>query len=73
MDINKITIEGNQDISSAEISKVVEKSLEGKYFNYLPRKNFFLVSKTNISSAVKNNFNRLEVASIEKKFPDTIS
>ena len=69
--IDKITIEGNQDISSQEISKAVEKSLEGKYFNYLPQRNFFLASESNISEAVKNNFNRLEVASIEKKFPRT--
>ncbi|HUD08844.1 MAG TPA: FtsQ-type POTRA domain-containing protein [Candidatus Saccharimonadales bacterium] len=72
LDVNKINIQGNQDISSVEISKVVERSLEGKYLKYLPKKNFFLVSVSNIGSAVKNNFNRLEVASIGKKFPDTI-
>ncbi|MCX6766276.1 MAG: FtsQ-type POTRA domain-containing protein [Candidatus Moranbacteria bacterium] len=72
LDISKITIQGNQDISSVEISKVVEKSLEGNYLKYLPKKNFFLASEANIGNAVKNNFNRLEVASIGKKFPDTI-
>jgi hypothetical protein len=73
LDISKITIQGNQEISSVEIEKVVEKSLEGNYLRYLPKKNFFLVSEKNISGAVKNIFNRLEVASIEKKFPDMIS
>jgi len=71
LDVGKIDIRGNQDISSEEISQVVEKSLEGKYFKYFPRNNYFLVSKAAIGGAVKNNFNRLEVASIEKKFPDT--
>jgi len=72
LDISKIIIQGNQEISSVEISKVVEKSLEGNYLKYLPKKNFFLVSEKNIGSAVKKSFNRLEVSSIEKKFPDTI-
>jgi cell division septal protein FtsQ len=71
LEVGKINIQGNQAISSEEISKVVEKSLEGKYFKYFPRNNYFLVSKTDISGAVKDNFNRLEIASIEKKFPDT--
>jgi len=73
LDISKITIQGNQEISSVEIAKTVEKSLEGNYLKYLPRKNFFLVSRANIGSAVKSSFNRLEVGSIEKKFPDTIA
>jgi hypothetical protein len=72
LDISKMIIQGNQDISNVEISKVVEKSIEGNYLKYLPKKNFFLVSEKNIGSAVKNNFNRLEVSSIEKKFPDMI-
>jgi hypothetical protein len=72
LDISKINIQGNQDISSVEISKVVEKTLEGNYLKCFPRKNFFLASEANIGSAVKSNFNRLEVGSIEKKFPDTL-
>jgi hypothetical protein len=72
LDISKMVIEGNQEISNAQISKVVEKSLEGNYLKYLPKNNFFLVSEKNIGSAVKSNFNHLEVSTIEKKFPDTI-
>jgi cell division septal protein FtsQ len=72
LDISQINIQGNHEISNVDISKIVEKSLDGNYLKYLPRKNFFLVGEKNISSAVKNNFNHLEVSSIEKKFPDMI-
>ena len=44
----------------------------GKYFNYLSKRNFFLIRKNMINSKLKNDFNRLEVSSIEKKFPRTI-
>jgi len=72
LDIDTISVEGNQDISSNEIVAHVEKSLEGKYYNYFSRKNFFLISKNNINGTLRSNFDRLEVASIEKKFPKTI-
>ena len=72
LEIDKISIEGNKDISSANITIAVEKYLNGKYFGYLPRNNFFLVSEKNISGEIQKYFNRLEVLSIEKKFPKTI-
>lgn len=72
LEIDKILIEGNQDISSREIANAVEKSLEGKYFGYLPKKNFLLINKKNITETIRNDFSRLEVNSIEKKFPNSI-
>lgn len=72
LDIERVSIEGNRDISGAEIASVVEKSFDGKIFGYLPRSNFFLVSEKNINDAVRNNFNGLEIESIEKKFPEDI-
>lgn len=72
LDIEKVSIEGNQDISSIEIANVVEKSLEGNFFMCLPKRNFFLASKRSIASAVRENFGRLEVVTIEKKFPKAL-
>jgi hypothetical protein len=72
MEIETVSSEGNQDIPSDEIAIQAKKSMEGKYFGYLSRKNFFLVNKREIDAALKSSFNRLEVASIEKKFPKAI-
>jgi len=72
MEIDTISSDGNQDISSEEIAGQAKKAIEGKYFGYLSKKNFFLVNAKEIDAALKSNFNRLEVASIEKKFPKAI-
>ena len=73
LDVDSVSIEGNQDISKREIADNVAKSIEGKYFSFFPKKNFFFVNKKDINAALKSNFDQLEVASIEKKFPGTIS
>jgi len=73
LDVDSVFIEGNQDISKREIADNVAKSIEGKYFSFFPKKNFFFVNKKDINTALKSNFDQLEVASIEKKFPGTIS
>ena len=73
LDVDSVSIEGNQDISKREIADNVAKSIEGKYFSFFPKKNFFFVNKKDINTALKSNFDQLEVASIEKKFPGTIS
>jgi cell division septal protein FtsQ len=73
LDVDAISVEGNQDISNREIEDRVMESIEGKYFNFFPKKNFFFVNEKNINAALKSNFDQLEVASIEKKFPGTIS
>jgi hypothetical protein len=72
MEIDTVSSDGNQDISSEEIAVQAKKAMEGKYFGYLSKKNFFLVNKGEIDAALKSTFNRLEVASIEKKFPKAI-
>lgn len=73
LEVDSVSIEGNQDISKREIADQVAKSIEGKYFNFFPKRNFFFVNKKDIDAALKSNFDQLEVASIGKKFPGTIS
>lgn len=73
LEIEAITVEGNQDISSQEIENWAGHALEGKYYNILPKKNFFLADKKNIKSVLESHFDRLEVAAVEKKFPKIIT
>ncbi|MFH0929721.1 MAG: FtsQ-type POTRA domain-containing protein [Candidatus Moraniibacteriota bacterium] len=73
LDVDAVSIDGNQDISKREIADQVAESIGGKYFNIFPKRNFFFVNKKDINAALESNFDQLEVASIEKKFPGIIS
>lgn len=72
LDIESVAVYGNQDIPTEEIVAKVDEVVNGKYLNYLSKRNFFLVSKNRINQKLKNDFDRLEVSSIEKKFPRSI-
>lgn len=72
LEIESVAVEGNRDISSEEIVGKVSKTLNGKYFDCLSRRNFFLVNRRVIGERLKNDFSRLEISSIEKKFPRAI-
>lgn len=72
LEVESVSVEGNNEISSEQIIEKVDGTLEGKYLRYISRRNFFLVRKNAINSELKNSFNRLEVSSIEKKFPRSI-
>jgi cell division septal protein FtsQ len=72
LEIESVGIEGNSDISSEEIAGKVNGALDGKYFNLFSKRNFFLASRRAMSESLKNGFSRLEVSSVEKKFPRAI-
>lgn len=72
LEIELVAVEGNLDIPSEEIITRVNKVTEGKYFGCLSKRNFFLASKNRINQKLKSDFNRLEVSSIERKFPRAI-
>jgi hypothetical protein len=72
LEIESVSVEGNQNISSEEIVGKAGKTLNGKYFNFLSKRNFFLSSKKRMNQELKDNFSRLEISSIEKKFPRSI-
>jgi cell division septal protein FtsQ len=70
--IETVSVEGNQSISSEEIIIRVQEAISGNYYWYFPKNNFFLVNKQEIDSALRKNFNRLELAAIEKRFPKAV-
>ncbi|HBB36391.1 MAG: hypothetical protein UX02_C0004G0018 [Candidatus Moranbacteria bacterium GW2011_GWC1_45_18] len=72
LEIESVSVEGNKEITSERIIEKVEGVMEGKYIRYFSKRNFFLVNKSAISSQLKDDFNRLEISSIEKKFPRAI-
>jgi len=72
LDVDSIAVDGNKEIPSEQIVEKANGAIEGKYWGYLSKRNFLLVSKNAINSQLKSSFNRLEISSIEKKFPRTI-
>lgn len=72
LEVEVVAVEGNQDISAEEISQKAREALQGRYFKYFSRGNFFLASRAAISAKLKSDFNRLEIWAIEKKFPRAI-
>lgn len=72
LDIDTVIVEGNQNILTADITDKVNAALNGKYYKYLSKRNFFFASKSEIARTLEGGFSRLEVSEVEKKFPKTI-
>jgi len=72
IEINSLVVTGNQEIPSSEIAARASDALVGKYLKIFAKNNFFFARPGDISANLKRNFNRLEVTSIKKKFPDTL-
>lgn len=72
LEVETVAVEGNRDIPSEEIIAKVDEVTGGKYFGYLSKRNIFFVSKKQINEKLKNDFSRLEVSAIEKKFPKAV-
>ncbi len=72
LEVDSISVEGNNSIGSEEIIGKVNEVLDGKYLGYFSRRNFFLLSKNRINQKLQNDFSRLEVSSIERKFPRVV-
>jgi len=72
LEVEAVSVEGNNEIPSEQIVGKIDGVMEGHYLKYFPKRNFFLVRKSAISGELKNSFNRLEISSIEKKFPRTV-
>ncbi len=72
LDIDTVSVEGNKDISSEAIASEAQSALAGKRYNLFSKNNFFFIDKKDIISRLQNNFNRLEVSSVERKFPKAL-
>jgi cell division septal protein FtsQ len=72
LEIDTISVQGNESVSSEEIINKANQELDGKYFKYFSKRNYFIEKNSNLSNLLKNNFNRLGSVEIEKKFPRTL-
>ncbi|MDP1845575.1 MAG: FtsQ-type POTRA domain-containing protein [Candidatus Moranbacteria bacterium] len=72
LQIDAISVEGNESISAEDIKKSASEALQGNYFKYFSKNNFFLGKNDEVSRKLKNDFNRIGKIEIQKKFPKTM-
>ena len=72
LDVEVISIEGNESVPAEEITAVVNSVISGKYLDCFSKRNFLLLNKRKIKEALKSNFSRVSRVEVEKKFPKTI-
>ena len=72
MQLQKMSIMGNNEIDSAEIESATNAYLAGKYLGFLPKNNFLLVSTKLLEKNLLSSFKKVRLAKVAKKFPDTL-
>ena len=65
--ISKLEISGNIFIEKQDIESKVKNLLEGLYFSFIPKKNYFLVRPKNIEKNILKEFLRVEEAIVHKE------
>lgn len=73
LEITKISIRTNGNISIEEIRRVIDNQLDGKYFKVFLKNNFIFFNSKKTATHIKNEFKKIKKITIDKKFPDTIS
>ncbi|MFA5871657.1 MAG: hypothetical protein WC858_02940 [Parcubacteria group bacterium] len=72
LEIDTISVQGNESVPSEEIASKANQGLEGKYYKLFSKRNYFFARKNDLAVFLKNNFSRLGLVEIEKKFPRTL-
>ena len=73
LQINNLSIAGNQELSSSDIQKSFEEYLQGKFLGIIPKNNFLFISQKRTASFLENNFKKIRSAAVSRKFPDSVS
>ena len=61
LEIESISVEGNEDIPASEISGQIEKSLDGKYFRYFVQEKLLFIRTGDIEKALASSGKLLEL------------
>lgn len=71
--IRRLEISGLEVLGEEEIRVRILSEISGNYAPFIPRSSFFLVRGKEINNTLVNEFPRIEIVSVDKKFPDTLS
>jgi hypothetical protein len=72
LQIDTISVEGNESISADDIRQSAGKALQGSFLKYFSKSNYFLEKNNEVARKIKNDFNRIGKIEIQKKFPKTM-
>lgn len=72
LQVSKIVISGNEELSSAEIRGVIENRQQGNFLRFFAKDNFLLVSDKEMENSLLARFKKIKQVSVTKKFPDTL-
>lgn len=70
--INRLILEGIQELDYESVVAQINSNLEGQYFKAIPHNNFILFSERRLKRDLKDKFKKIESVEAKKKFPDTI-
>lgn len=73
LQITNFTVSGTQELKSQDIQELIEKSAQGKFFEFVPKNNFLFFPQKRIENLLKDNFKKIRSVAVTKKFPDSIS
>ncbi len=72
MKVKNCVLSGTSELSHDEALRKAKSSLEGNFFGFIPRNNFFLVSRERIKRSLTNEFKKIKEVEIKKIFPQTL-
>lgn len=70
--INRIALEGIQELEYQDVLDDINSFLKGRYFGVIPRNNIILVSPKIIGKHLTGRFKKIRQAEIKKIFPDAL-
>ncbi len=70
--INRVNLEGLEELKYEEVAKELNILLEGKYFEVISRNNFILISERKITNHLMEKFKKISGVEVKKIFPDAI-
>lgn len=72
LSIREVSVEGGEIIPLTEYQVVVETVMEGAYFGWLTKRNFFLLPSQSIERAVLERFPLVSEVTVARQFPDRV-
>lgn len=72
MRVENCVLSGTNELPHGDVLKKAKGSLEGNFFGFIPRDNFFMVSGKKISRELTAEFKKIKNVEVKKIFPQSV-